>query len=164
MDKYFGFKMPKAMHKEFADVIQKISEKLGEIAPQTIMDKFKEEYLEKEGKFKLINFKAAHLNEKDNADTKVDLILTYNDQRLELTGIGNGPINSLKNALSSLVDTTILDYSEHSLGNGSEANAAAYIHLKRNDNGKDTFGVGVSSNITLASVKAVFSALNRLYK
>ncbi|WP_418222812.1 2-isopropylmalate synthase [Clostridium isatidis] len=164
MDKYFGFKMPKAMHKEFADVIQKISEKLGEIAPQTIMDKFKEEYLEKEGKFKLINFKASHLNEKDNADTKVDLILTYNDQRLELTGIGNGPINSLKNALSSLVDTTILDYSEHSLGNGSEANAAAYIHLKRNDNGKDTFGVGVSSNITLASVKAVFSALNRLYK
>ncbi|NLL31556.1 MAG: 2-isopropylmalate synthase [Clostridiales bacterium] len=164
MDKYFGYKMPKAMHKEFADVIQKISEKVGEISPQTIMDKFKEEYLENEEVFKLINFKAAHLNDNDDFNTKIDLSLVYNGQTLELTGLGNGPISSLKNALSSLVDTSVLDYSEHSLGNGSEANAAAYIHLRRNDNGKESFGVGVSSNITLASVKAVFSALNRLYK
>ena len=58
MDKYFGYKMPKAMHKEFADVIQKISEKKGEIAPQLIMEKFTEEYLEVEGPFKLIDRKS----------------------------------------------------------------------------------------------------------
>ena len=45
MDTYFGFKLPKAMHKEFANVIQKISEKQGEVSPQQIMDNFKREYL-----------------------------------------------------------------------------------------------------------------------
>ena len=61
-------------------------------------------------------------------------------------------------------DATIIDYTEHSLGKGSEAKAAAYVYMKRNDNNEETFGVGVNSNITLASIKAVFSALNRLYK
>ena len=43
MDKYYGYKLPKAMQREFADVIQKISEARGEVAPETIMKKFKEE-------------------------------------------------------------------------------------------------------------------------
>ena len=62
--------MPKAMHKEFADVIQKF-QKSGEISPQTIMDKFKEEYLENEEVFKLINFKAVYLNDNDDLNTKL---------------------------------------------------------------------------------------------
>lgn len=168
MDKYFGYKMPKAMHKEFADVIQKISEKKGEVAPQLIMDKFTEEYLEVTGPFKLIKCNVSDMpeNSNPNADTKVVVNLEYNGKEMELTGLGNGPIDSLKRALtdSKLVDTTIIDYTEHSLGKGSEAKAAAYVYMKRNDNNKETFGVGVNSNITLASIKAVFSALNRLYK
>ena len=168
MDKYFGYKMPKAMHKEFADVIQKISEKKGEIAPQLIMEKFTEEYLEVEGPFKLIKCNVSDMPESTDpsADTKVTVKLEYKGKEMELVGIGNGPIDSLKKALtdSKLVDTTIIDYTEHSLGKGSEAKAAAYVYMKRNDNNEETFGVGVNSNITLASIKAVFSALNRLYK
>ena len=57
-----------------------------------------------------------------------------------------------------------MDYGEHSLGEGSEAKAAAYVEMKRLDNSKVTFGVGVDSNITIASIKAVFSAINRLYR
>ena len=167
MDKYFGYKMPKAMHKEFADVIQKISEKKGEVAPQLIMDKFTEEYLEVTGPFKLIKCNVSDMpeNSNPNADTKIVINLEYNGKEMELTGLGNGPIDSLKRALtdSKLVDTTIIDYTEHSLGKGSEAKAAAYVYMKRNDNNEETFGVGVNSNITLASIKAVFSALNRLY-
>ena len=167
MDKYFGYKMPKAMHKEFADVIQKISEKKGEVAPQLIMDKFTEEYLEATGPFKLIKCNVSDMpeNSNPNADTKIVINLEYNGKEMELTGLGNGPIDSLKRALtdSKLVDTTIIDYTEHSLGKGSEAKAAAYVYMKRNDNNEETFGVGVNSNITLASIKAVFSALNRLY-
>lgn len=168
MDKYFGYKMPKAMHKEFADVIQKISEKKGEVAPQLIMEKFTEEYLEVTGPFKLIKCNVSDMPESTdpNADTKIVINLEYNGKEMELTGLGNGPIDSLKRALtdSKLVDTTIIDYTEHSLGKGSEAKAAAYVYMKRNDNNEETFGVGVNSNITLASIKAVFSALNRLYK
>lgn len=168
MDKYYGFKMPKSMHKEFADVIQKISEVKGEVAPQLIFDKFEEEYLQKEEPFKLIRFKVSDLSDDDETtmDTKVAVRFTYKGEEKLIEGIGNGPIDSLRKALndSSLVDVHILDYTEHSLSKGSEAKAAAYVQMERGDNKAVTFGVGVDSNITLASIKSIFSALNRLYK
>ena len=62
------------------------------------------------------------------------------------------------------IDFTVLDYSEHALGEGSHAKAAAYIEMRDNRSGNITFGVGVSSNITRASIRGVFSAMNRLVK
>lgn len=168
MDKYYGYKMPKAMHKEFADVIQKISEEKGEVAPKTIMERFKKEYLDIEMPFKLIKCTISDTPEDDNPnnDTRITVKFLYNGEEKVLIGEGNGPIDSLKKALvsSSLVDTHIIDYAEHSMGKGSEAKAAAYVQMKRADNGVSTFGVGVDSNITLASIKSIFSAINRLYK
>jgi 2-isopropylmalate synthase len=58
----------------------------------------------------------------------------------------------------------ILDYTEHTLGEGSHAKAAAYIQMLDKKTGRTTFGVGVSSNITRASIRAIFSALDRLDK
>ncbi|GKX67262.1 2-isopropylmalate synthase [Inconstantimicrobium mannanitabidum] len=164
MEHYFGFKLPKAMHKEFADIIQGISEKTGEIVPQLIMDKFKEEYLDRKKPFELVKCRVSDIQDSDN-NTRIDLQLEYNGDTLTLQAEGNGPIDSLKKALieSKLVSTTILDYTEHALGKGSEAKAASYVKIKRTDNQVETFGVGVDSNITLASIKAVFSAINRLY-
>ena len=168
MDKYFGYKMPKVMHKEFADVIQKISEEKGEVAPKTILEKFKEEYIDREEPFKLIKCTISDTPEDDdpNNDTRVTVKLLYKGAEKVLIGEGNGPIDSLKKALvrSNLVDTHIVDYAEHSMGKGSEAKAAAYVQMKRGDTGVTTFGVGVDSNITLASIKSIFSAINRLYK
>ena len=167
MDKYYGYKMPKAMHKEFADVIQKISEEKGEVAPQLIMDKFKEEYLDREAPFKFIKAVVTESDIDDpSVDTKIRVRFLYNGEEKIIEGVGNGPLDSLKKALvnNNLVDTCILDYAEHSLGKGSQAMAASYVKMKRNDTGVETFGVGVNSNITIASIKAVFSAINRLYK
>ena len=167
MDKYYGYKMPKAMHKEFADVIQKISEEKGEVAPQLIMDKFKEEYLDREAPFKFIKAVVTESDIDDpSVDTKIRVRFLYNGEEKIIEGVGNGPLDSLKKALvnNNLVDTCILDYAEHSLGKGSQAMAASYVKMKRNDTGAETFGVGVNSNITIASIKAVFSAINRLYK
>lgn len=162
MDRYFGYKMPKKMHKEFADVIQKISEERGEVAPQVIMQKFEEEYLNREEPFKLIKCSVSEEDSKSNVTVR----FLYKGVEKEFTSVGNGPIDSLKKALikSELINTSILDYAEHSMGEGSEAKAAAYVNMKRVDNGEETFGVGVDSNITTASMKAVFSAINRLYK
>lgn len=162
MDRYFGYKMPKKMHKEFADVIQKISEERGEVAPQVIMQKFEEEYLNGEEPFKLIKCSVSEEDSKSNVTVR----FLYKGVEKEFTSVGNGPIDSLKKALikSELINTSILDYAEHSMGEGSEAKAAAYVNMKRVDNGEETFGVGVDSNITTASMKAVFSAINRLYK
>lgn len=162
MDRYFGYKMPKKMHKEFADVIQKISEERGEVAPQVIMQKFEEEYLNREEPFKLIKCSVSE----EDSNSNVTVRFLYKGVEKEFTSVGNGPIDSLKKALikSELIKTSILDYAEHSMGEGSEAKAAAYVNMKRIDNGEETFGVGVDSNITTASMKAVFSAINRLYK
>ena len=167
MDKYFGYKMPKAMHKEFADVIQKISESKGEVAPQFIMDKFKEEYLDISEPFKFIKCTVTDENVDDpKIDTRIKVRFEYKGEEKIIEGVGNGPLNSLKNALvkAELVDISILDYSEHALSKGSEAMAASYVKVCRNDTKTETFGVGVNSNITIASVKAVFSAMNRLYR
>lgn len=166
MDKYFGFKMPKDMHKEFADVIQKISEKKGEVSPNEIMEKFKEEYLDNDKLLKFIKCSVTDESENDSDNnTKMTVKFNYKGEEKEFSGVGNGPIDSLKKALNaSLFDACIEDYSEHSLGKNSKAQAAAYVKMKRNDTGKTTYGVGVDNNITLASVKAVFSAINRLYE
>ncbi|MCR5032191.1 MAG: hypothetical protein K6A92_04955, partial [Lachnospiraceae bacterium] len=78
--------------------------------------------------------------------------------------IGNGPIDAVKRGLVQNLDLDIkiLDYSEHALQSGSNAQAAAYVHLLDNETGRVTYGVGVSSNITRASIRAIFSAINRL--
>ena len=164
MDTYFGFKLPKAMHKEFANIIQTISEKQGEVSPEQIMENFKASYLDRK---EPIHFRRLKVDETGNDsifDTKV--VVTYTDHGVEKTfeAIGNGPIDAVKRGLDDAlnIDIKILDYEEHALQSGSNSQAAAYIHLLDSDTGHVTYGVGVSSNITRASVRAIFSAVNRL--
>ncbi len=162
MDTMFGYQLPKAMHREFADVIQKISEKQGgEVEPQVIMDTFRAEYLDRTEPFAFVKLKVEDLGEKDS---RVELDFRYNGELLHVVGDGNGPLDAVKNAVATRVpiDITVLDYTEHALSAGSHARAAAYIQMQDNKTGRVTFGVGTSSNITRASIRGFFSALNRL--
>lgn len=163
MDTEFGFKLPKAMHKEFADVIQKIAEVQGEVAPTTIMETFEKEYLELTYPYHFLKAKA---EDHGYRDTKLELRFSYKEEEFDVIGVGNGPLSAAKTAIEEAIgtDVKILDYTQHSLGEGSKARAAAYISMRDEKTGKTTFGVGVSSNITRAGIKAVFSALNRLEK
>ena len=164
MNTVYGYKLPKAMHREFADVIQLISEtEGGEVSPARIMDAFRSEYLKLRAPYEFISAKV----EDDHADeeTRVTLIFRYQDREIVAEGRGNGPIDAVRVAISKSVaaaDVTIVDYDEHALSEGSHAKAAAYIQMKDNKTGKVTFGVGVSGNITRATIRGVFSALNRL--
>ena len=166
MDIYFGFKLPKAMHKEFAMVIQNISEKQGEVSPDEIMQQFSKEYLDQKEPLHFKKIKIDDLSDETESsfDTKVNL--TYTDQGVEKTFeiVGNGPFDAVKRGIEENLGfrIKILDYSEHALQSGSNSKAAAYIHLLDGESGKVTYGVGVSSNITRASVRAIFSAMNRL--
>ncbi|MDR3594078.1 2-isopropylmalate synthase [Clostridium sp.] len=166
MDHCYGFKLPKTMQKEFADVIQKISEGKGEVSPAEVMDAFEKEYLNLEEPFKLVKCTISDISDDTGEeDTKENITIVYNGQSKEIEGIGNGPIDAFKNALaeSSLINVKIIDYIEHALSTGSEAKAATYVYMERNDTGKKTFGVGVDSNTTKASIKSMISAINRLY-
>jgi len=163
MDSEFGYKLPKAMHKEFADVIQKIAEKQGEVAPATIMEVFTSEYLKLTVPYEFLRARA---EDHGDRDTKVELSFNYNGVFREVEAVGNGPLDAVKVALHNTTDAdvTILDYTQHALGEGSNARAAAYICMRDEKTGRVTHGVGVSSNITRAGIRAVFSALNRLAK
>ena len=166
MDTYFGFKLPKAMHKEFANVIQEISEKQGEVSPDQIMDCFRKEYLERKEPIHFRKLRVDDLSDhtKTEFDTRVAVTYTDHDVEKVFEAVGNGPIDAAKRGLQEELsaDIKILDYEEHALQSGSSSQAAAYIHLLDVNSGKVTYGVGVSSNITRASIRAIFSAVNRL--
>lgn len=166
MDTYFGFKLPKAMHKEFANVIQEISEKQGEVSPDQIMECFREEYLNKKEPIHFRRLKVDDLSGsvQSEFDTRVTVVYTDHGEEKTFEAIGNGPIDAVQRGLSHELGIAIkiLDYEEHALQSGANSQAAAYIHLLDNNTGSVTYGVGVSSNITRASVRAIFSAINRL--
>lgn len=165
MDTYFGFKLPKAMHKEFANVIQKVSEVKGEVAPEEIMEQFKKEYLDQK---EPLHFRRMHITDMSGEgktfETSIEVHYTDHGIERSFEAVGNGPIDAVRRGLHQNLglEVKILDYEEHALQSGSNSQAAAYIHLLDSDTGHVTYGVGVSSNITRASVRAIFSALNRL--
>ena len=166
MDTFFGFKLPKGMHKEFADVIQAISEKQGEVAPEQIMEEVRHNYTERK---EPIHFRRCQITDTENEDGDFATLVkvTYTNNGLEKTfeGVGNGPIDAIQKGLEEElgIEIRVLDYNEHALTSGSGAQAASYIHLMDVKTGKVTYGVGISSNITRASFRGIFSAVNRLF-
>ena len=160
MDTFYGFRLPKGMHKEFADVIQAISEKQGEVAPEQIMDEFKRNYSERK---EPIHFRKCQITEAED-DTEFSTLakVRYTDHGVEkvFEGVGNGPIDAVQKGLEKElgIEIRVLDYNEHALTSGSGAQAASYIHLLDVKTGRATYGVGISSNITRASIRGIFSA------
>ena len=166
MDTYFGFKLPKGMHREFANVIQNISEKQGEVSPDQIMDAFRNQYLEQKEPIHFRKLRVDDLSGETQSKFDTRVFVTYTDAGVEknFEAVGNGPIDAVQRGLQQELGIAIkvLDYEEHALQSGASSQAAAYIHLLDAESGSVTYGVGVSSNITRASVRAIFSAINRL--
>ncbi len=167
MDSYFGFKLPKGMHREFADIIQNISEKQGEVSPDEVMEKFRENYLMKKEPIHFRKISVVDLSDDSEKEFDTEVKVQYTDHGIqkEFEAVGNGPIDAVKRGLSDAlgINVKIVDYEEHALTGGSNAQAAAYIHMLSAEDNRITYGVGVSSNITRASVRAIFSAVNRLF-
>lgn len=166
METYHGFKLPKGMRREFSDIIQAMSENEGELDPERIMDEFRHSYIDMKEPYHFRSLKTEDVPAAtaDNFHTVAEV--TYTDRGIEktFTGKGNGPIDAVKIGLQKELgrNLRILDYSEHALREGSNAQAAAYIHLLEPATGKVTYGVGVSSSTTRAAIRAIFSALNRM--
>ena len=166
METYHGFRLPKGMQKEFSDIIQNISETEGEVNPDRIMWEFKKAYIDMKEPY---HFRMAKMEDipaaaVDNFHTVAEITYTDHGEEKTYTSKGNGPIDAVKIGIQNELGRTlkILDYSEHALRSGSNAQAAAYIHLMDAASGIITYGVGVSSSTTRASIRAIFSALNRM--
>jgi 2-isopropylmalate synthase len=159
LENEFGFQLPKLMHKEIGRLINDVADEKGtELTPAQIHEVFQREYLDRTTPLTLEHFKAAERDGTVNSEVSIKL----DGRAQKLTGTGNGPIDAFVRALgtTSLPKFEVLSYSEHSLGKGAEARAVSYIQVKT-DRGHTLYGAGIDTNIELASIKAVVSALNR---
>ncbi|WP_298021837.1 2-isopropylmalate synthase [uncultured Dysosmobacter sp.] len=163
MNHKFGFDMPKAMHPEFGEIVQRESDKEGvELKPEILYRLFEEEYLKVDGPYRLISDHLTSNVENGVAVSHFYGKIRHKDTVFEVNGDGNGPIDAFFNAIrhERMNRYHFIDYKEHAISRGSDSTAVAYIHLQTAD-GKDVFGVGMDPNISVASIKGIICAINR---
>ena len=163
MNHKFGFDMPKAMHPEFAQVVQKKADELKvELKSDVIWELFENEYLKVDGPYKLLSNKLNANVENGVSQSHFYGKLQHKDTIFEVEGDGNGPIDAFFNAIHDerMNRYEFIDYKEHAISRGSDSKAVAYIQLRTHE-GIDVFGVGIDSNISMASIKGILCAINR---
>ncbi|MBD5782343.1 2-isopropylmalate synthase [Pelagicoccus sp. NFK12] len=163
MEKEYGFNMPKAMHKELGAVVNAIADETGEeITPAGVYECFQNEYIRIREPLDVIEYRSERLDDKTVEGWAV---VRHNGVEQNLRGTGNGPIAAFVDSVASIgySDFELLSYSEHSLSKGARSEAVSYIELK-GPTGTSCFGAGIDTNISMASIRGVVSALNRLVK
>ncbi|SFQ07173.1 2-isopropylmalate synthase [Pseudomonas borbori] len=155
LEQEYGICLPRRMQIEFSQVVQKETDRLGlEMSAAQIHQLLDREYLQATTPYAL----QGHRLQEENATCAVDVEVVSEGESQHWRGIGKGPLEALVAGLPMTVE--IMDYSEHAIGAGTNAKAAAYIEL-RVGGGRALHGVGIDENLTTASFRALFSALNR---
>jgi 2-isopropylmalate synthase len=157
-----GLQLPRRLQIEFSSVVQKISDTTGkEVKSADIVKIFEQEYFEVNSPF---TYQSSKLKNYDDSHHQVDIIIyaQHENKTVEISGTGNGPIDAAAHALSQYADVqiSVVDYSEHSVGEGSDVAAVCYVEMKVGNN-KSVFGVGKDSNIIAAAIKALINGMNR---
>jgi 2-isopropylmalate synthase len=158
--------LPRKLQIEFSRVVQGLTDSEGgEVSSEKLWEIFQDEYLPapienselKWGRFELKRMKTE--SEMDG-EVKLQIVLRDGDKEVEALGTGNGPISAFLAILGAQgVETRLLDYIEHTMSAGGDAQAASYIEL--DVAGKTLWGVGIDSDIATSSLKAVISGVNR---
>ncbi len=164
MQQNFGYDLPKSMHPEFGSIVKAEADRTGkELTADDIMELFRNEYLTVREPYALKGHKIEEFGHNGHSVVRFEgSIINHNSDEISLNGEGNGPIDAFFNALSKvgISGFEFISYHEHAISSGSNAKAAAYIQLKKPD-GTNVFGVGIESNINIASIKGVICAINR---
>ncbi|AMP00745.1 2-isopropylmalate synthase [Collimonas arenae] len=158
LEQEYGLAMPRRLQIEFSRAIQKAADATGkEIAASDIYQIFKQEYLDKQSPYV---YRGHRMSEDSNQPqpVRIDIDIRRDGQAHTLSGHGNGPIDAFVNALG--LDIKLMDFHEHAISAGADAQAASYIELRLND-APTGFGVGIDANTLTASFKAILSAVNR---
>jgi 2-isopropylmalate synthase len=156
----FGMELPRRLQIEFSQVVQAAMDASGkEFTARDIFDVFEREY-----GLKTTAVPQHHIEERRTAEgTQVVLTTQVRmaGREFGVRGTGNGPIDAFVEGLSAACGETIrvLDYHEHAIGAGANAQAVAYLELRVGE--RTLFGVGVDSNIVSASLKAIVSGVQR---
>jgi 2-isopropylmalate synthase len=173
-----GLALPRRLQIEFSGVIQKITEGAGgEVTPKEMWDAFNDEYIAPIRPLERVK-QRVDASEEDHGVTRIVATVKVDGIETEITGMGNGPLAAFVDALATVdIDVAVLDYSEHAMSGGEDAQAAAYVEAsvartiasaaQPDEAGrpvverKTVWGVGIAPSITTASLRAVVSAVNR---
>ena len=163
IEKDHGLSLPRRLQIDFSRIIQKIADESGkELEANLIWDTFKITYLDVQGKYEYLSHEIISKNDEENNQIdEINLSLKINGKTFDLSGRGNGPIDSFIDALKNNEDLNlkISDYQQNAISSGSDASAAAYIELNVKD--KTLWGIGINQNTIVASFQAIINGLNR---
>ena len=164
LEQEHNINIPRGAQIQFSQAVQGVADKTGkEITSDMIWGIFEEEFLQK-GKFSLHKFKSKKISKDENTEF-IEATIEYNGEKIKISSKGNGPISAFVNAMRDHFNLTFMlnDFGQNTRSSGSSAEAAAYIEIKVPDEkGRSVFGVGIDTSITLAPIKAVISAINRI--
>ena len=159
-----GYNLPKEMHPEFGNIVKAAADAYGdELSSKQIVDLFQKEYIDLQGKYALVRHRFTELNEADGTiHSRFEGSITIDGVEKYITGVGNGPIDSFFQALAGVGVTgyKFVNYHEHAVSSGSDAQGICYIELKK-VNGDHIFGAGIHPNINVAALKGIICAMNR---
>ncbi len=162
MKEEYGYDLPRRLQIEFSKTIQHITEDSGtEISPTVMWEAFSTEYLPSEPTMKLRSHEL-HTNTTDGRGrTTISAQLEVDGAAVTVRGEGDGPVEAFVSGLRAEWpgDFDVLDYSEHAIGRGSDAEAVAYV--ESSSGAEVRWGIGIDPNITTASLRAVLSAFER---
>ena len=154
--------LPRRLQIEFSQVVQKITDTQGgEVTPQQMWEVFKDEYLPNpENPWGRLSLISVTQDSAVDGDTTLNAEIKDTANQVSLRGIGNGPIAAFVAALQTHgVEVRVLDYQEHAMSAGGDAQAAAFLECQVGE--KILWGVGIDPSIVTASLKAIISAVNR---
>ncbi len=161
LEQEHGLVLPRRMQIEFSRAIQRVTDSTGkEVNPEQVYHIFTKEYLQTDGPWKLVSHQiTSQPKDGDNAQQfAIRINMTNNNEAITLEGKGEGALAAFVNALDMPI--RIMDYTEHSIGGGTDTRAATYVEMRIGE-GQSGFGVGVHQDILTSSFKAILSALNR---
>ena len=168
LDKDYGIQIPKWMQPDFGVAVQEVADRTGEeLSPEQIHELFQKEYIGIREPFMLkkcqIIWDDADPEANDEVATTISSTVLSPDREISFKATGNGPLDAFVRGMVSQtgIDFHVDEYAEHAIGHSSDALAIGYIRISCAD-GRMAYGSGIDSNISLASIKAIVSALNRL--
>ncbi|HEX4087699.1 MAG TPA: 2-isopropylmalate synthase [Trebonia sp.] len=149
--------LPRRLQIEFSKFIQvRTDEEGGEVTPTEIWDTFSAQYLA-DGPVALLDHQSSSVVDGKH---KLAAAISVDGKAQDVEGTGNGPISAFCAALASVgIDARVLDYAEHALTEGTDAQAASYVEVETG--GQVLWGVGIDTNTATASMRAIVSAVNR---
>lgn len=155
----FGFQLPRWLQIEFSRVVQKVTEDTGqEISPDQIWELFNRHYLNSDKVLSLEDFTIAKHEGRETFDAK----LNYFGKELAINGEGDGVLDAFVEGMKSAIklDLEIMEYGEHALGQGADAEAVTYIQIRCE--GQRYSGVAISKDIIASSLNAFMGAASQL--